>query len=191
MNKFSMPILIMLLTFIMGVDASTAQTNKLSKRRSNQLSEKALVQKSLAGFIYGIQHNMPGYALEYFMAEGFSVSADPKKGPNSDFYTAIRAMKGVGNKPILIMAKPRITIIENSAIVDCHLIWHFCNNRNETIRMKRKERFILVKEGGEYRITGAELTPLVIGNCNDGESLTKAIREMQTREGIGKQVNKP
>jgi|GEM_PF-6728458 len=158
--------------------------HRTPKDKRPQVSEVALVQEALAGFVSGVQHGMPGVAAEYFAPE---ILPGPLSGREEldQFYAAIRSMKSVGDNPILLIVMPRISFKGGKASVDCCVIWYFQNKNGEIIEITDREHLTLAKQSGRYRIIESSLSPVVLTQCNSKESLSNAIRKNKAQERMG------
>lgn len=172
------------LVFVLVFQEAAAQESGLSRKRTGQLSEKALVKKALAGFIYGVQHNMPGIAREYYAPDKMLRASSDAEKSDEVCSTAMRMMKSVEGDPIVMIAKPRITFQDGKANVDCCLIWHFQNESNEIIRLTKKEHFVLARNDMCYTIIESKLASVVFTHWNSRKSLEAALHEDRAQEEV-------
>lgn len=162
--------------------AAVVQGTGLLRKGSARPSERALVQEALAGFIYGVQHNMPGIVSDYYSPPK-AASAGAEQQMLGDLgNAAIRSMRRSGDDPIVVAVRPRVSFQGGGASVDCCLVWHFTNANDETVRIVSKERFSMVKSGDRYRISGSTVVPIILAHWNNRKALENELSRIKDAE---------
>jgi hypothetical protein len=154
------------------IAAALSKTNN-STPRAPRDSEEYLIKRSIADFVYAINHRMVGLASSRYRVDHGERSAE-------SISLLVSAIKADKSSPFIFIENVQIDMSKGRPVVSCRVHWG--NGRNESAPVRSyAEVFTMEREEKGYVIMEAKITPGVIANWEDRRALNAWLDSLEEK----------